>query len=76
MTSVCQRLPIRCPTSKTINNIQHVKLQKRTEGNTEALHVLCPWSFIVLTMRTESEMQALGLYLGGAYIRKEDRFIY
>ena len=32
-----------------INNIQYVKLLKRTEANTEVLYMLCPWSFIVQT---------------------------
>ena len=46
----------------SINNIQWVKLQKRTKVNTEAVYMLCPWSFIVISMHT-----ALGLYLRDLY---------
>jgi len=33
--------------------------------------MLCPYSFIILAIHTESQMQALDLYLEKAYIQKD-----
>ena len=45
-----------------------------TKVSAETLDMLCPYSFIILTIRAESQMKALGLYLGGGAYRSEGYF--
>ena len=46
------------------------KTSQKNKVNTEALYLLCPCLFIILTIHTESQMQALALYLRRNYIWK------
>ena len=43
------------------------KTSQKEKLNTEALCMLCPCSLILLTIHTESQMQALGLCFGDLY---------
>ena len=49
-----KKSPFGVQSERLINNIKYVRFQKRTQENTEALFILCPFSFVVLTMHTES----------------------
>ena len=62
---------IRCLIRETNNDILCIKLHKRMKVNIEDLHMLCPCLFFILTIHTESQLEALGLCLEGVYVWKD-----